>query len=158
MTDSILGLVDELVLIVVDQIDDVKTLLNLAQTCRRLHDLTEPAIYRNVFIKSQRAGRNLLDSIVSRPVERLQAILHLELRYRSVPGESRFNTFAHVLAIADNVREYILESPFCRNQLWRENDEWTDTMATLLQSVCDFSWGRLTKCKRRQPQYSLGLC
>ncbi|KAF2836765.1 hypothetical protein M501DRAFT_1059710 [Patellaria atrata CBS 101060] len=66
-------LADELILAIIEQINDNKSLCTLAATCRRLQQLVEPYIYRNLLLTDGSQATTLLNAFNSRP-DRLAGI------------------------------------------------------------------------------------
>lgn len=143
MAYSILELVDELIFLVIEQVDDLQALRNLARTCSRLQTLAEPAVYRDVFLKSRDKTLTLTRSIVSRP-ERLDAIHRVEARPRYATRDYAVDELVNIIRRAKNLQDLVLESPYCNRIQQDARFGWIESMALLLRPICDFSIPRLT--------------
>lgn len=143
---SMLELVDELLIAIIDHVDDLAALRNLARTCHRLNALTEPAIYRDIFLRGRNDTSALAASLVNRP-ERLQAIRSIEARPQYNHQECRLDVLENIVRRAPKLQHLIAESPFCNHVQYRGvKYGWAESMRALLRPVCDFSTPRLTSC------------
>lgn len=144
MTTSMLELVDELLIAIIDHINDLAALHSLARTCHRLNGLAEPAIYRDILLRGRNHTSALATSLVSRP-ERLQAIRSIEARPQYNHQECRLYVLESIIRRAPKLQQLTVESPFCNHVQYREATYgWEESMRALLRPICHFSIARLT--------------
>lgn len=143
MIGGILELVDELILRIIEEIDDLDALRSLARTCSRLQMLVEPAIYRNIFVRTGNDALALANSLVNRQ-DRLQAIRSIESRQKYEPDECRLDVLLEIVQNARNVRQLTIESPYCNHIALNDRHGWAQSMNALLRPIVDFSLPRLT--------------
>lgn len=145
MVSSILELVDELAVLIIEQIDDTQALRNLARTCSRLQTLAEPAIYHSILLKSRQNTLSLTRSIVNRP-QRLDAVRRVEARPRYATRDFAVDELVNLIHRAQNLQHLVLESPFCNRIQQEARHGWAESMAALLRPICGFTIPRLTSC------------
>jgi len=113
---SLLDLAEELVLNILEQIDSQLALCNLARTCSRLQELTEPYIYSTVLIRTGSNAESLLESLLARP-KRLSSILDLAIRYRH-DSEQGIEVLCPVISKLRKLRRLHVEAPCCNDGHW----------------------------------------
>lgn len=120
----ILELPDELVTIMVEHINDLKTLLNLATTCRRLQDIAEQKIYRHLFFRTGRKTYNCYAALRQLP-NRAKAIQSIQIPcdHKHI---QRFAMIEKTLIKANNLRDLMIESPECNNGEFEEEEAWQE--------------------------------
>ncbi|OCL02248.1 hypothetical protein AOQ84DRAFT_393100 [Glonium stellatum] len=115
----LLSLADELVLAIIQECtDDLESLRCLARTCHHLQLLTEPFLYRSIFLRTGKQALQLAQSIGTHP-ERVFAIQCVDMRCSHRRGDG-IKTLIPLLKDFKNLREWTIESPFCNYGYWRE--------------------------------------
>jgi hypothetical protein len=122
MTFSLLSLVDELLLGVIEQIDFHKDLINFCLSCSHLQSLTEPFLYQNILIRTGREATRLKYAIIKRPI-RARAIRSLQIRYLQ-DYASGIESLNPVLRLMSGLRNLTLESPCCNDRGGPDEPEW----------------------------------
>ena len=137
----ILELPNELIACIVEHIDKRATLQRLACTCRRMQQLTEPALYRSILISDYSEAREILRALNARN-DRCAAVQILDFplsddisrhAYRSV-----FKPYEALINRTINVRELMIESPSCNSAEFEDPDQWermTDHLFAPFRSV-----------------------
>ncbi|KAK3079878.1 hypothetical protein LTS18_003696 [Coniosporium uncinatum] len=113
---NLLDLAEELVLNVIEQINSQLALCNLARTCRRLQELTEPYIYSTVLVRTGKDAETLLESLFARP-KRLSSILDLAIRYRH-DREQGIEVLNPVISKIRKLKRLHVEAPCCNDEYW----------------------------------------
>jgi hypothetical protein len=145
-SSSLLGLPNELITAIAEQIDDEVSLRSLALSCRRIQGLAEPSLYRSIFHLYGLQLAKLHSSLCAKP-RRAQYIHSIESRCRTT-HLTDLDFLARVVDLATNVRNLILESPFCN--VWMASEAlWIDEPAweTILPNLSPFqdTTGRLAR-------------
>ncbi|KAK4949085.1 hypothetical protein LTR10_012458 [Elasticomyces elasticus] len=114
------------------------TLRSLARTSRRLQPIAEPVLYRYVFARTGEELHRLhltLDSVSWRS----KSIHAIEVRASVVNHDSSsLVTLQDVIRVAPNLRELMLESPYCNNESWRHatvTNGWHRTISSWLDAI-----------------------
>lgn len=132
----IFELADELIIAIVQHVESRSDLCALAQTCRRLCKMAEPLIYRNIFIRTESQARAILQAITPKR-HRACAVVTFEARCKY--GEfTNVELCSDITGLTPNLREYVLESPFCNSKRWKKNkciNQWPRAFDCLM---CDF--------------------
>ena len=81
MTATLLRLANELISIVIEHVGDTSTLQAVTRTCSRPQQLTEPALYTEIFHRTGTQALRISDSVKACQ-RRAQAIKVIESRYR----------------------------------------------------------------------------
>ncbi|KAF2211345.1 hypothetical protein CERZMDRAFT_98655 [Cercospora zeae-maydis SCOH1-5] len=125
----LLDLPNELIAEVIEHVDSRKTLRILSRTCKRIQQLTEPALYRYALVRNGARARHLLHSIEQKPA-RAKAIHELDIPCdcRSAPW---FEGLARLLESAVNLNRLMLEMPQVNNGEF-EDQELHEQMTTAL--------------------------
>lgn len=118
----LLLLPDELIALIVEQIDDLKTLRSLTRTCNRVQGIAESKLYRTLLIRSGDATQVLKRCLASQP-ERAKAIRKLECPLKSDERQD-YESLKHILTVATGLREFMFESPACNTTDFEDSDEW----------------------------------
>jgi len=113
---NLLDLAEELVLNVIEQINSQLALCNLARTCRRLQELTEPYIYSTVLVRTGKDAEILLESLFARP-KRLSSMLDLAIRYRH-DREQGIEVLNPVISKIRKLKRLHVEAPCCNDEYW----------------------------------------
>ena len=119
---SILELPDEIITLIVEEVDHVKTLIALASTSHRIQDIAERRLYRHLFVRSGDALKRCYNS-TQKLSERLKAIQKLVMPCDSLELQC-FTTTEEVLRKATNLKEVMIESPHCNDGGFEGLDEW----------------------------------
>ncbi|KAF2707963.1 hypothetical protein K504DRAFT_458444 [Pleomassaria siparia CBS 279.74] len=125
---SILSLVDELLLCIVDQIDSHEALCNLAVTCSRFQGLVEPYCWRSLLVTKGRHASRIALALNNR-VERIGFIQDMAIRY-DYKHEEGIENLGAFLANMHKLRNLTIESPCPNNGDWRTGASF-------------FSWSRI---------------
>lgn len=107
----ITDLPNELVAHIVEFLDDISALRNLACSCHRLQQLTEPVLWRKLLVRDRQRLRRTLDAYGSRR-ERAMALQVLYIPCKSDFGND-MSGLASVIRKGQNLRELMIESPSC---------------------------------------------
>ncbi|KAK5175450.1 uncharacterized protein LTR77_000589 [Saxophila tyrrhenica] len=107
----ILDLPNELVAHIIEFIDDLNTLRNLACTSHRLQQLTEPKLWREITFRLAPSLLHIVAATESRH-ERASAVQVLNAPLRPKFGRD-MSRLAYLMMIARNLRELMVESPLC---------------------------------------------
>lgn len=118
----LLLLPDELIALVIEHVDDVKSLRSLTRTCHRLQDIAEGKLYRTLLLRSGTSTRGLKRSLRSRP-ERAKAIRKLECPLKSTESQ-KYELLEQIFTAATGAREIMFESPACNTADFEDFDEW----------------------------------
>ncbi|KAF2186160.1 hypothetical protein K469DRAFT_706820 [Zopfia rhizophila CBS 207.26] len=114
---TLLSLVDELLLCIIEHIDTQEALVNLATTCSRFQGLTEPFVWRSVLVRKGSHAREITNTLMKRP-ERASFIHDLAIRYASM-HEKGIQDLNLVLPHLNKLRHLTIESPCPNNGPWR---------------------------------------
>lgn len=117
---GLLRLVDELLLNVLDFVDSLEDLRNLAATCTRLQGLAEPYIWRSLVVHNGRHARNIATALDKRD-ERVDFIQELSIQYKDTNKEG-VEDLNHWLTLMSKLRHLTLESPCPNNLEWRAGE------------------------------------
>lgn len=108
---------DELIIAILDLITTFSDLRSLACTCRRVQAIVEPQIYRKIFIRTEAQAVALLGALDKAPW-RAKAVISFEARCKYLKF-SNVNRCSDVVRRLPSLQEYVIESPYCNNSLWR---------------------------------------
>lgn len=132
---SLLDLPQELLALIVDYINDGDTLQCLTRTCRRTQSLAEPKLYRTLLIRTGPHMRSIQRALEANS-DRAKS-----LEFLDVPCDNtrppHFQFLADVLRSADNLREFMFESPSCNSTGDFEDASAWNAMTQPLFSVFD---------------------
>jgi hypothetical protein len=119
---KLLLLPDELISLIVDYLDDSKTLRNLARSCRRIQEIAEHKLYRALLIRSGPKTKAIKRSFSNR-LGRARALLYLECPLKNDEPQS-FDSLDHILRSATRLREIMFESPACNSSDFEDSVAW----------------------------------
>lgn len=129
MEFPLLDLPNELIALVVEAIDHVATLANLACTSRRVQELTEPVLWRHLLFSGSSTARGIVAAMNSRS-KRADAVMSL-----NVPCDLHFGPdlaiLASIMQTAKNVTEVTVQSPRCNQEDFETAQEWSPMMDAL---------------------------
>lgn len=155
----LLDLPNELIAQIIEHIDCHKTVGRLARTCRRLQYLAEPALYREVLIRTNSDALSAFLAFRNRR-ERYAAVHVLRLPCHA--SVRNFTDIATIMSELFNVKEILFESPACNELDFEDHRDWRRMAypffspfrtASLLDDVVDLSCKplrNLRKCKSVQ--------
>ena len=144
---SLLDLPDELITLIIEQVDDLRTLQYLARTCNRLQDIAEAKVYRVRLMRSAHAAESLQRSLKRRS-QRAKALQILDIPCNKDKRQD-FNLIAEMLSSANNLKELMFESPYCNScdiKSFEDAASWklmTDTFFSCFQDATIRSSGAL---------------
>lgn len=122
----ITDLPNELVAHIIEFINDISALRNLACSCHRLQQLTEPVLWRKLLVRERQRLRRTLDAYGSRR-ERALALQVLHVPCKSDFGND-MSGLASVMRRGQNLRELMIESPSCNLAAFEADDVWRPMM------------------------------
>jgi hypothetical protein len=112
-------LADELLLAIIEEVDELQALRNLALTCKRFQGLVEPYIYRNIFIENGSQASRLVDSLRQGP-ERRDGVKSLMIKCgKATQPDEKLALLNAEIALFKNLREWHVETPCCNDIAWR---------------------------------------
>ncbi|KAL6707310.1 hypothetical protein ACN47E_004298 [Coniothyrium glycines] len=123
---GLLSLVDELLLNIIDHIDDVDRLCNLAAACSRLQALVEPYIWRNLVVLKGVHARRIALALDSRD-SRVDFIQDISIRYQDDVRDG-IEELNHWIGLMSKLRHLTIESPCPNNLEWQSGtyfDSWS---------------------------------
>ncbi|CAK3903820.1 hypothetical protein DOTSEDRAFT_90064 [Lecanosticta acicola] len=118
----LLDLPNELIAHIIEQVDSVKALRKLSQTCRRVQELTEPFLYRVALVRSGRRAEAILRSLETRRA-RAAAIRRLDVPC-DYHQHQNFEALSSLLRQARNLKTLMIESPQCNNGDFEDEPTW----------------------------------
>ena len=118
----LLLLPDELIALIIENVDDWKTLRNLARTCHQLQDIAESKLYRTLLIRSDHTARMLKNSLGSRP-KRVKGVRKLECPLKDTERQD-YDSLQDLCIMATGLREIMFESPACNTAEFEDPAEW----------------------------------
>lgn len=113
---GLLGLVDELLLAILDQIDSHADLCNLAATCSRFQSLAEPYVWRTLLVTKGVHARAVAHALDSRE-ERSSYVHELILTYHNNQKHG-IEELNHFIGLMTKLRHLTIESPCPNNGEW----------------------------------------
>jgi len=125
----ITDLPNELVAHIIEFINDISALRNLACSCHRLQHLTEPVLWRKLLVRERQRLRRTLDAYGSRR-ERAAALQVLNVPCKSESGND-MSGLASVIRKAQNLKELMIESPSCNLADFEADEVWRPMMDQL---------------------------
>lgn len=120
---QLLNLADELLLAIVDQIDDGRTLCNLARTCSKFQMLSEPHIYKSILILNGTLAKDILAKGFTKRRARLSAVQDLAIRYHYTMEEG-IEELEPLLYFMTQLRHLLIEAPCCNDTPWSGHQSW----------------------------------
>jgi hypothetical protein len=123
---SLLSLVDELLLCIIDQIDAHETLCNLAATNSRFQALVEPYCWRSLLVRKGRHASRIALGLNNR-VERIAFVQDLAIRYND-KHEEGIENLGGFMEHMHKLRSLTIESPCPNNGEYRGGqrfESWT---------------------------------
>jgi hypothetical protein len=114
---GLLSLVDELLLNILDHIDNQEALCNLAATCMRFQDLTEPYIWRHLLVTNGHHAKLVAAAFDTRDA-RIDYVKSLAVRYKDDYREG-IEELNHFIALMGKLKHLHIESPCPNNSEWR---------------------------------------
>lgn len=136
MSFRLFDLPDELVVSIIEPLQDDKgTLLCLALCSKRLQALAEPFLYQSIFVREVGEVADLLHALQQR-TERQKAIQVLEARCRfGRLASSMLSNLWSIMRTCVNLKELIVESPYCNNGRWSDSEGWNAHMQQLFDAL-----------------------
>ncbi|KAK5131365.1 hypothetical protein LTR08_000968 [Meristemomyces frigidus] len=144
MAGPITELPDELNICIIEELgSDLAALRCLALTNKTYQALTEPILYRSLFLRKGFESKNILHALHTGAC-RSKSVRSIEARLEIDATTDLHCSLARILRRTTNLEELIIESPYCNNATWRSEaagGPWASLMEELLLPIAE-AYGR----------------
>lgn len=130
---DLLRLPEELICLVIENVDEMKSLERLSRTCHQLQRLAEPKLYRYLTLRSGYEGdivRHSLDMLPAR-----ESHIHTLAYLMNTEFEQSFECLHDLLTRCTKLKEFSYESPECNGSVgsFEDEDDWMNMTDWLFQ-------------------------
>lgn len=135
------GLPEELICLVIEHIDQVRSLQRLSRTCRQLQRLAEPKLYRHHILRNGYEADLLLHSLERLPAR--GSYIHTLAYPMDADDQQSFELLEKLLMRSTHLKEFSFESPECSTNNFEDEDTWEEMTDLLFQPFQEATNGQL---------------
>lgn len=132
---DLLELPEELICLVIEHVDQLKSLERLSRTCHQLQRLAEPKLYRHRTLRSGYDGEELLYALDMQTAR--ESYIHRLAYLMNSEFDQSFEIMQDLLARSTHLKDFSFESPECNTSDFEDEDDWMEMTNHLFRPFQD---------------------